>query len=355
MPNDANAEGIVAHVMSLCNTMAVTPSRGEARLDRTERFYKIDHLLHERRVVSFRDLQDELSVSAATLKRDLEYLRERLHAPIVWDRDARGYRFAEPSRTGPRYQLPGLWFNPGEIHALLAMQSLLANLDPGILAPHVEPLRARLRAMVGSEDHSSEEVERRVKLIHLAARPHDLKDFEVIGSALLARKRLHIRHYNRVRDEETEREVSPQRLVHYRENWYLDAWCHKSEGLRSFAVDAIRAANVLEKTAKNVPERELDEHFKPGYGIFGGAKVLWAKLKFVPERARWVASERWHEKQKARFEADGSYVLEVPYSDDRELLMDILKFGPDCEVIAPQGLRNRVFAALTRAASRYRH
>jgi predicted DNA-binding transcriptional regulator YafY len=323
-------------------------------MDRTERFYKIDHLLHERKVVSFRDLKDELSVSAATLKRDLEYLRERLHAPIVWDRDARGYKFAEPSRTGPRYQLPGLWFNPSEIHALLAMQSLLANLDPGILAPHVEPLRARLRAMLGSEDHTSEEVERRVKLIHLAARPHDLKHFEVIGSALLARKRLHIRHYNRQRDEETEREVSPQRLVHYRENWYLDAWCHKADSLRSFALDAIRSAKVLEKAAKNVPGRELDDHFKPGYGIFGGAKVQWATLKFTPERARWVATERWHQKQKARFEADGAYVLEVPYSDDRELLMDILKFGPDCKVLAPQALRTRVKEALAAALRDYR-
>jgi predicted DNA-binding transcriptional regulator YafY len=334
--------------------MAVAPKPVEAGMDRTERFYKIDHLLHERKVVPFRDLIDELSVSPATLKRDLEYLRDRLQAPIVWDRDARGYRFAEPPRSGRRYQLPGLWFNPGEIHALLAMQSLLANLDPGILAPQIEPLRARLRAMLGSEDHTYEEVERRVKLIHLAARRQDLKHFEVIGSAVLARKRLYIRHYNRQRNEETEREVSPQRLVHYRENWYLDTWCHKTEELRSFAIDAIRMVRVLGKAAKNIPERVLDEHFKPGYGIFSGAKVQWAKLRFTPERARWVAFERWHEKQKAHYETDGSYVLQVPYSDDRELLMDILKFGPDCEVLGPQALRTRVSNALASAANMYK-
>ncbi len=60
-------------------------------MDRPERFYKLDHLLLERRVVSIRELQEELSVFAATLKRDFEYLRDRLHVPIVCDRDAHGY------------------------------------------------------------------------------------------------------------------------------------------------------------------------------------------------------------------------------------------------------------------------
>jgi predicted DNA-binding transcriptional regulator YafY len=81
--------------------------------------------------------------------------------------------------------------------------------------------------------------------------------------------------------------------------------------------------------------------------------VKWAKLRFSAERARWVAAEQWHESQKSRFEEDGTYHLEVPYSDDRELLMDILKFGPDCEVLAPAELREKVAAVLKEAAGRY--
>jgi predicted DNA-binding transcriptional regulator YafY len=77
-------------------------------------------------------------------------------------------------------------------------------------------------------------------------------------------------------------------------------------------------------------------------------------LRFTPERARWVASEEWHPRQKARFEPGGAYVLEVPYGDDRELLMDILKYGPDVEVLAPPALRERVAEALTAARRLYR-
>lgn len=63
-------------------------------MNRTERFYRIDQLLRERRVVSLGNFLTELEVSRATFKRDIEYLRDRLHAPIVWDREAGGYCFS---------------------------------------------------------------------------------------------------------------------------------------------------------------------------------------------------------------------------------------------------------------------
>jgi predicted DNA-binding transcriptional regulator YafY len=152
----------------------------------------------------------------------------------------------------------------------------------------------------------------------------------------------------------TEREVSPQRLVHYRENWYLDAWCHLREDIRSFAVDAIEKAGALEKRARAVPDRDLDEVLAAGYGIFSGRRTTWATLRFTPERARWVASEQWHPQQKSRVEADGSYVLELPYSDPRELTMDVLRYGPDVEVLAPDALRSAVREQLARAVAQYR-
>ena len=321
-------------------------------MDRTERFYKIDQMLLSGRSVAFARLMESLGVSRAQLRRDLQYMRERLNAPIEYDREANGYRYGEPA-AGPRFSLPGLWFSPAETYALLSMQHLLETLQPGLLAPHVKPLLERLRALLDKGDHSSAEVERRIHVLQQAARKAKLEHFEVVASAVLKRKRLSIRHYNRQRDAETERTISPQHLVHYRGNWYVDAWCHKAQGVRSFALDAVRSAVLLEEKAKAVPKAELEEHFQSGYGIFAGKDVLWAKLRFTPGRARWVSSEDWHPKQKARFEADGSYVLEVPYADDRELLMDILKFGADVEVLGPKELRAKVRDALKAAAKLY--
>jgi predicted DNA-binding transcriptional regulator YafY len=321
-------------------------------MNQTERFYKIDRLLKDGQIVSFADLQDSLAVSRATLKRDLEYMRDRFNAPIEYVRSSNGYRFGKP-RAGPRYELPGLWFNATEIYALLTTLQLLENLQPGELGAQAGTLVARLRAILGSGDHTWQEVEKRIRIFQPERRTGNSAWFSVIAAALLKRSRLFIRHYNRNQDRVTEREVSPQRLVHYRDNWYLDAYCHLREDLRSFAVDAIQTAALRDAKAKEVPKTELDEYLGSGYGIFAGRKVEWASIKFAPKAARWVSAQRWHPDERHRVESDGSYILELPYADDRELVMEILKHGPDVEVLAPASLRTRVADSHKEAARRY--
>ncbi len=323
-------------------------------VDRTERFYKIDQLLQTRHpAVPIRDFLDELGVSLATFKRDLEYMRDRLNAPIVWDRDANGYRFEQAQGAAARYELPGLWFNPGEAQALLTMEHLVESLEPSLLGPHLEPLKTRLTALLSTGDHSAEEVRKRIRVIPFGTRRHEPRHFALVASAVLGRKRVRIDYFNRTRNETTQREVSPQRLVHYRANWYLDAWCHLRNDLRSFALDAIRSAEPVDARAKDVPDARLDEVLASGYGIFSGDKVQWAVMRFTPERARYVSQEEWHPKQRVKWLADGGYQLEVPYASEKELAMDILKHGAEVEVVGPKALREEIAARLRDAAGRY--
>jgi predicted DNA-binding transcriptional regulator YafY len=323
-------------------------------MDRTERFYKIDQLLHERRIVPFSTFAADLGVSRATFKRDLEYMRSRLNAPIEWDRDAGGYRYMAQEARSAKFALPGLWFSAEEIHALMTMQQLLAGLDGGgILGPHIQPLLARLTALLGTNETPQEEIRRRIRIIGMAARRTPLQHFSLVGTALVKRRRLRLTHYVRSRDESVEREVSPQRLVHYRDNWYLDAWCHLRDELRSFSLDAVRRAEMLQARAKNVPQRDLDAKLAAGYGIFSGDAVQWAKLRFSPARARWVAAEQWHPQQKSRYDEAGRYLLEIPYANPTELVMDILRHGSEVEVLEPAALRRAVQAQLQAALAAY--
>ena len=160
-------------------------------------------------------------------------------------------------------------------------------------------------------------------------------------------------YYAKSTDSHTSREVSPQRLVHYRENWYLDAYCHLRKGLRTFALDRILSAHELETTCDSVAEEELDEHYASAYGIFAGRANKTAVLRFTAERARWVADERWHPRQVGQFLTDGRYELSFPYRDDRELVMDVLRHGPHVEVVAPQTLRDEVIMQLGAGLKQY--
>jgi predicted DNA-binding transcriptional regulator YafY len=322
-------------------------------MDRTERFYRIQRLLSQRRFVPRDALIEDLGVSRATLKRDLAYLRDRMMVPIEWDR-GRGYFLDERDGPAQSFQLPGLWFSAEEVHALLTMEQLLERLQPGLLAQQIHPLRERIRKILGTGDYAADEVARRIRILQMGARVVAPAHFQAVASALLSRRRLKIRHHRRRTDETLEREVSPQRLVHYRDNWYLDAWCHARRGLRTFAVDAILAARPLSRACREVPDAALDAVLAPGYGIFAGAEVETAVLRFEPVRARWVSREIWHPRQEGHFELDGAWILRLPFSDSRELVMDILKYGADVEVLAPAALRKSVAEALASAAARYR-
>ena len=317
-------------------------------MSQAERLYRLKNLLDSGRCLPRARLLSDLGVSPATLKRDIAHLRDRMNAPVVWDRELSGYRLdAEQARVGTQYELPGLWLSAEEIHALLTMQHLLANLDAGgLLGPHINPLLTRLGKLLDSGVPSQAELVRRIRVQTVGARQVHVPHFQAVGSALLRRRRLQISYHGRGRNQVQAREVSPQRLIHYRDNWYLDAWCHWRNALRSFAVDAVLAAQVLDRAAIDVDEAELDAVLGAGYGIFAGREVQWARLRFSAERARWVAAETWHPAQRGRFDASGCYLLDLPYADPRELVMDILRHVPEVEVLGPEELRKEALKKL---------
>jgi predicted DNA-binding transcriptional regulator YafY len=319
-----------------------------------ERIDKIVRLIRKRGSVSMPFLKKELEVSEASVKRDIDFLRDRLNCPLEWDRSKSGYVIRDQLAPGGRFELPGVWFEASEVLALLTMLHLVEGVQPTLLEDHVGPLKNRLHNMLSEGTSSPTPIEKKVKLIHFAPRRVEPKHFQLIAGALLEGKRLHLHYWNRDKLERTTRNISPQRLVHYRENWVLDAWCHEKNALRTFSLEAIEDVQVLSEAVLEVGENELREHFESGYGIFAGQAKYRARLKFTPSRAQWVSAEQWHPDQSSAILEDGSYLLEVPYSNDQELLMDLLRHAPEVEVLEPPELRERYCQALCDAAEKNR-
>jgi predicted DNA-binding transcriptional regulator YafY len=313
------------------------------------RLNRYKELLSSRRAISGKALRDDMGISLATFKRDLQLLRDEFGWVIRHDRDLDGYILESDGDV----ELPGLRFDDQELLALVTIQHLLAELAPGILGPKLRPLQQRLEVLMARHGLAGKDIASRIRLVHAGQRRLKPQHFEAVAAATLARRRLHVRHFNRERGDFTDRDISPQRLVHYRDNWYVDAWCHLRNDVRSFSVDALEDVKVLEDAAKEMTPADLDKQLGAGYGIFGGAPKAWAVLRFTPERARWVRREQWHPQQEGRDLDDGGYELRVPYADDREIVGDILRFGAGVRVIEPPALKRHVQQALLAAAAAY--
>ncbi len=322
-------------------------------MDRLERIVTLHRLLKQSRYpIPQQRLSEELGCSRATVYRDIAYLRDALGAPVESDAEQSGFAYARGEADS--FELPGLWLSSEELHALLTMQQLLTRTSPGLLAPALSPLRGRIEKLLANQTTNRQWPLERIRVIGSGVRDVDEAAFRNVATAVLERQRLRFRYRARTSDQDTLRTVSPQRLTRYRDNWYLDAFDHEREALRSFALDRVREATILEERAQDLPEAELDAHLGGGYGIFSGPAKAWATIVFSERAARWVADEHWHSRQEGRRLTDGRYELRIPYSNGRELIMDVLRYGPDAEITAPPALREEIKILLGLALSGYK-
>lgn len=321
-------------------------------MSRRERLYHLHDILRQRRTpIPRQDLMEELGCSQATLYRLINELRDHLGAPLEQDPDGRGFYY-DRSLAGS-FELPGLWISPDELQALLTARHVLGNVQPGLLEDELEGVQQRINQLLDAQGLNFSAQPGRINIRHDAGRPVPAALFEDVLQALFKRQRLRMTYHGRRRDDVTEREVSPQRLTSYRDRWYLDAWCHRSEGLRSFALERIRDIERLPAEGTELAEEEIARHFDQAFGIFSGPAEHEAVLRFSAEAARWAADEIWHPEQRAEWRADGRFELTVPFGRSRELIMEVLRYGADVEVVSPDFLREAVSGQLRAALSYY--
>ncbi len=305
------------------------------------------------------ELEAEMGVSRATVYRDLDFLRDVLGAPLNVD-DQRRWRYARDEQAP--FELPGLWLNAEELYALVLTRQIVEGSkrtvdaaqdddgpDESLLGASLAAAQNRIEKLLGEKAVNL----KRLRVLRHNHRRVDERVFRSIAAATLERRPLRFGYRARSTDEPTTRTVHPQRLVHYRDNWYLDAFDETRDALRSFALDRISDVKLLEGAAKELGEVELDAALTTGYGIFSGAARHIATIVFSPHAARWAAEERWHATQTGKFLADGRFELKVPYSNGRELLMDVLRYGPDAEITGPTALREQMRSLLTLTSESY--
>ncbi len=344
-------------------------------MDRTERITLLHGLLaHNRYGLSTERLMQEARCSRATLYRDLGFMRDTLGAPVEHEEDPSSkWRYVGGADD---FQLPGVWLTADELHALTLAQQMLQR-SGGLLGKALGPLQPRIQKLLGDKARRLG----RLRVLRAQARPCDPNIFRTVTDAVLEGRQLRFNYQARSTAKKSARRVSPQRLVHHRDNWYLDACSEPVREdaqpgpkqvagvragarlaaqapvltqLRRFALDRITKPELCAEASIDIAEDELDSLQEAGYGVFAGPAVATAIIHFTPDAARWITDEIWHPAQQKRLTADGTLELTVPYAHPRELLMDVLRYGADAEVIGPPELREQVRGMLVGALLRYR-
>ena len=325
-------------------------------MDRFDRIYRLHGLLINRRTpIPLTDIMDKLQCSKSTVTRCIEELRNYLNAPLEYDRQRHGYFYNQQHADKP-YELPGLWFSAEELNGLLICHQILQNISPGILSQQITQLQQRIDDIFKIRHQASANISQKIKLLSTGRRLKDDAQFKKTAAALFNGKQINI-HYNGRGENatQTDRTISPQQLIYYRDNWYIAAFCHHRNELRVFAIDNISSSKILDKQiAKTIDPTQVEQFLTSSYGIFSGTAKHIAVLEFSKFRAQWVADESWHPNQQGQWLENGNYQLGIPFNDSRELIMDILKHGAEVEVKAPEFLREAVIQQIAAMQKKYK-
>lgn len=301
--------------------------------------------------VSKEKILSELECSEATFHRIRSFMQSNLGAPIVFDCRYGGYRY-DKTGDGP-FELPGLWFTRNEIEALLCLDHAVESMQGSFFGDILAPMKKRFEPLLKAQKTRMAALRERIRIIPIQSRQIDEHLFRTVAGAVMRKRALRIEHAKLPDEAPTSRIISPQALVRYRDNWYVDAFCHLRNELRTFALNRIESAVPAHGKFHSVSLDRLHTFFADSYGIFTGPADKKAVIDFTGTAAREVSKEQWHPRQQGNWVDDKTYRLTVPYGHSRELVMDILRWGSDAEVIGPKELRKTLKTTVAGIQKKY--
>lgn len=309
-------------------------------MSQTERIFHIDRSIRECGGITAVGIANRFEVCTRQAKRDIEYMRDRLGAPIVWSTDRRRYEYTS-SWDGPRFADEKSFLAFAFLKAIFTEYHYVPVISNDILTWLKEKIAGRYADI-------AEKVS------------YELPDMESIDGviayelcqALLQSNEIKIT-YTDSKGIESSRVIVPLRLVNYSGKWYCVALDSKSGEMRTFAISRISRAKTAQACRKTILPlgSEIERYLSSSYGIFKGEPVGRATLRFYGGAARAVREQVWHRDQtitpvpESSPERGGApsateaIDLTLPVHDWTELLGRALRCGSNCEVVAPEEFR----------------
>jgi len=310
----------------------------------------IHHRLKEGNFPNTVNLSEELEVSRRTVLRDIEYLRDQMGAPVEYDSEKKGFFY-----TNKSFSFPSVQITEGELIAIYVAEKAL-SLYHG--TPYEESLKNAFQRIVSSLPDevtiNFSDIEEAYSFRMTSKAVQDIEIFKKIADASINKKQIEIAYYTAYRDSSNTRIIDPYQLVNLNGDWYLFAFCHSRNEVRTFLISRIKNA----KTTGNVFEKNIAFDIKDqlgfSFGIYTGKEKYTVKLKFDDLAARYIREKVWHHSQSLSEKADGSLILTLRLNSLVEIRWWILSWGDHVEVVSPVELRRNLAETASRCAKRYK-
>ena len=311
----------------------------------------IQRLARSRYGVGLNDLAEDLGCVRRTVYRDLDALMFAGFPVVSEKRDGRVlYRFLDTFEIG---DTP---FTADEVLALAFGEDLLRILEGTVFHDSIRSALHKIRASLGPE--LSEYLARLGESFRVLPGPHKryarYRDtIQALNQAVLSRRTVSMRYRTGRTGKVSTRKLDPYRVWYRSGGLYVIGHDHRSDEIRTFAVDRIRGVKTTEDSFSVPASFDFDSYTAASFGVVAEPAVA-VRIRFDRSWAIHVEEHSWHPSQKLERRRDGSVDLLMQVGGTTELRNWVLSFGAGAEVLEPESLRAEVATQLERALARYR-
>lgn len=319
-------------------------------LRQQERFLQLDTLLRNRERTTAQYLADRLEVSERTVRSDIEFLKNRLNAPINRSRK-QGYFYEDPG-----WRLSTFPLTQGELFALTLGARMLENYAGSAYRQELETAIAQLsqrlpeQTWVDLQQLSEERILFRSG-VETDLNPELWRDLE---EACRQQRSVQMTYYTASRDAKSDRKFDPYLLHIYRgTNPYAIGYCHNRQAIRWFRVDRVQQLEILDESFVRDPEFDPKTHLEMIFQHEVGSKTVEVAIWFDGATAPYIRERRWHPTQTLEEHPDGSVTLGMKVKGLNDLKRWVLGYGKGAIVQGPPELVQLVKAELAGMVRHY--
>jgi len=315
-----------------------------------ERFIWFHKRLKAGKYPNARTLSEKFEISSRTAQRDIEFMRDRLSAPLEYNPKRRGFCY-----TSDAYELPSQWHGQDNVMAFALALRLASTIpDTEIKQQLLGFIQKILNINDNEKTVNLKELSDKISVKNIEYSRVNEIFFHDIVNALFETQPISITYYSPHSKKASERTILPLHLIQYMGSWHVVAFCALRNDLRNFALSRIKS---VDETGEEINPRlnitSIKDYTRKNFGIMQGGKTQKVCLQFTPSVAAWIQEQIWHPEQKTTLKRDGSLQLSFPAADFKELVKRILSHGADVKVISPRSLQRAVMDEITRMNSIY--
>jgi predicted DNA-binding transcriptional regulator YafY len=293
-------------------------------------------------------LAEKFEISTKTAQRGIDFMGDRICAPLEYDQHHKGYRYSDESFT-----LPSFHVSQEEMVSILLAKNLLSHSAGGLISQAIQSFGRKLFVTMGQIGFSPDKLRDAFSAVWNGYSPSQASTFRIVLNALLQNRLIKCGYSSPASRERTDRTIAPHHLQHYMGSWVLIGWCHVKQDWRKFFLSRMSDPMMCDDSFSPRPKKEWEPLIHASFGIFQGGNPISVILQFNPFRAQWIREQVWHPNQKMETLPDGGLRLVLPVTDFREVKMKVLQLGADVEVIEPEELRKEIREEIGKMAKIY--